>query len=122
MALTTGEAPFIESARSKGELYIRQPYDLYSEENHEVWRRLYARLLPRWERYANDHFLQGIESLRLDPCRVPKLDEVNRFLGRLTGFQAKAVSGYIPAFLFFDCLRNREFPTTITIRRLGSLD
>ena len=120
--LTTGAAPFIESAQSKGELYIRQPYQLYSEENHEAWRRLYARMLPRWERYANEHFLQGIDSLCLDARRVPKLEDVNRFLAPLTGFQAKAVSGYIPAFLFFDCLRNREFPTTITIRRLDALD
>src|SRR6185437_9687054 len=29
---------------------------------------------------------------------------------------------YIPAFLFFDCLRNRQFPTTITIRPGDSLD
>jgi phenylalanine-4-hydroxylase len=120
--LTTGNAPFIDEARSKGELYIRQPFELYSEENHEAWRSLYARLHPRWQRYANEHFLQGIDSLCLDPKRIPKLDDVNRFLRPLTGFQAKAVSGYIPAFLFFDCLRNREFPTTITIRRLDALD
>jgi len=120
--LTTGNSPFIEEARSKGELYIRQPYDLYSDENHEAWRRLYARLHPRWQRYANEHFLQGIDSLCLDPKHIPHLDDVNRFLRPLTGFQAKAVSGYIPAFLFFDCLRNREFPTTITIRRLDALD
>ena len=94
--LTTGEAPFIEAARLQGELYIRQPYELYSEENHEAWRRLYSRMLPRWERYANRHFLQGINSLCLDPQRVPKLENVNRFLRPLTGFQAKAVSGYIP--------------------------
>ena len=79
-------------------------------------------MLPRWALYANEHFLQGIDSLCLDPRRVPKLDDVNRFLRPLTGFQAKAVSGYIPAFLFFDCLRNREFPTTITVRRLDALD
>ncbi len=48
--------------------------------------------------------------------------EVNRFLGPLTGFEAKAVSGYIPGFLFFDCLRNRQFPTTVTIRSADSLD
>ena len=41
------------------------------------------------------------------------------FCRPLTGFRAKAVSGYVPAFLFFDCLRNREFPTTITIRDLN---
>ncbi|MBI4551662.1 MAG: phenylalanine 4-monooxygenase, partial [Candidatus Latescibacteria bacterium] len=33
--LTTTKAPFIEQARAKGELYISQPYDLYSEENQE---------------------------------------------------------------------------------------
>src|SRR4029078_7011248 len=47
---------------------------------------------------------------------------VNRFLRPLTGFRAKAVSGYVPAFLFFDCLRNREFRTTVTIRASDKLD
>ena len=120
--LTTNQAPFIEEARSRGELYIAQPYDLYSEENHEAWRRLYRRMLPRWERYANPHFQQGVQSLCLSPDRVPRLDDVNRFLSPLTGFRAKAVSGYVPSFLFFDCLRNREFPTTVTIRRSDNLD
>ncbi|MEI9974086.1 MAG: hypothetical protein WDO73_19760 [Ignavibacteriota bacterium] len=34
--LTTGHAPFVEEARSRGELYIHQAYDRYSEENHEA--------------------------------------------------------------------------------------
>ena len=120
--LTTTEAPFIEEARSRGELYIRQPYELCSEENHETWRRLFARMTPRWRRYANEHFLRGIDSLSLPHDRVPRLEDVNRFLHPLTGFTARPVSGYIPAFLFFDCLRRREFPTTITIRRGDKLD
>jgi phenylalanine-4-hydroxylase len=120
--LTTNQAPFIDAAQQRGEIYIHQPYELYSEENHEAWRRLFARMAPRWGRYANPHFLKGIDSLCLDPLRVPKLDDVNRFLKSLTGFQAKAVSGYIPSFLFFDCLRNRSFPTTITIRPSDKLD
>lgn len=122
IVLTTSQAPFIEEARHAGQLYIHQPYELYSEENHESWRRLYARLAPRWEKYGNEHFLAGIRSLCLSPDRVPRLEDVNRFLRPLTGFQAKAVSGYVPAFLFFDCLRNRAFPTTITIRRADHLD
>jgi phenylalanine-4-hydroxylase len=120
--LTTTRAPFIENARSRGELYISQPYELYSAENHEAWRRLYSRMLPRWHRYANEHFLRGISSLCFDPDQIPRLADVNRFLLPLTGFKAKAVSGYIPAFLFFDCLRNREFPTTITIRAPDHLE
>jgi phenylalanine-4-hydroxylase len=120
--MTTTQAPFIEQARSHGQIYIDQPYELYSKENHEAWRRLYSRMVPRWEKYANEHFLRGIQSLCLDPNRVPRLDDVNRFLSRLTGFKARAVSGYVPAFVFFDCLRRREFPTTITIRRSDKLD
>jgi len=76
----------------------------------------------RWRKYANPRFLQGIDNLCLDPARVPLLEDVNRFLSPLTGFRAKPVSGYVPAFLFFDCLRNREFPTTITIRDAETLD
>jgi phenylalanine-4-hydroxylase len=120
--LTTTQAPFIEDARRHGQLYIHQPYELYSPENHETWRRLYTRMLPRWEKYANEHFLAGIRSLCLPSDRVPRLEDVNVYLKPLTGFQAKPVSGYIPAFLFFDCLRNRAFPTTITIRRADRLD
>ncbi len=120
--LTTSEAPFIEQARHNGELFIQQPYELYSEENHEAWRRLYSRMGTRWQRYANQHFLRGVSSLCLDPLKIPRLEDVNRFLQPLTGFQAKAVSGYVPAFLFFDCLRNRRFPTTVTIRRSDKLD
>jgi len=120
--LTTTRAPFIEAAQANGELYIHQPYDLYSDANHEAWRQLYHRMEDRWQRYANPRFLEGIGSLCLDPARVPRLDDVNRFLSPLTGFKAKAVSGYVPSFMFFDCLRNREFPTTITIRDAGMLD
>src|SRR5271166_6609224 len=104
LGLTTTESPFIEQAKLESQLYIQQPYELYSDENHAAWRKLYSRMLPPWERYANEHFLEGISRLCLDPDRVPKLDEVNKFLRPLTGFRAKAVSGYIPAFLFFDCL------------------
>lgn len=120
--LTTTEAPFIEAAQRQGQMYIHQPYDLYSEANHEAWRRLFARMQPRWREYANPHFLKGIDALCFDHSRVPRLEEVNRFLRPLTGFQAKAVSGYVPAFDFFDCLSRREFPTTITIRRADKLD
>lgn len=120
--LTTTRAPFIEEAQGRGDMFIRQPYELYSDRNQEAWRRLYDRMLPRWQQYANEHFLEGIERLAIDPKQVPRLEDINKFLKPLTGFEAKAVAGYIPAYRFFDCLRRREFPTTITIRDVESLD
>jgi phenylalanine-4-hydroxylase len=120
--LTTGRAAWIEQARQRHELFIEQPYEQYTEENHEAWRRLFARMREPWERCANCQFLDGITGLCLDPERVPRLSNVNRFLVQRTGFVARGVSGYVPAYRFFDCLRRREFPTTITVRGLDSLD
>src|SRR5579862_5547796 len=65
--LTTNDAPFIDEARVQGRCFIHQPYELYSDENHETWRRLYERMLPRWRQFGNTHFLDGIDSLCLDP-------------------------------------------------------
>jgi phenylalanine-4-hydroxylase len=120
--LTTTKAPFIEQAQANGERFIHQPYELYSEENHQAWSALYSRIQDRWQRYANPKFLEGVAKLNLDPNRVPRIEEINRFLSPLTAFAAKPVSGYIPAFTFFDCLRNRDFPTTITVRDSSKLD
>ena len=113
MGLTTTKAPFIEQAQANGELYIHQPYELYSEENQATWRRMYDAIRPKWEKYANAKFMEGVENLMLKPDAIPRLDEINEFLSPLSGFSAKPVSGYVPAYLFFDCLRNRSFPTTL---------
>ena len=120
--LTTTKAPYIEHAVQNGEMYIEQPYELYSGANHDVWQRLYARMQGHWIRYANSRFLDGLDALCIDATRVPRLEDVNRFLAPRTGFKARAVSGFVPAFQFFDCLSRREFPTTITIRDGESLD
>jgi phenylalanine-4-hydroxylase len=120
--LTTTRAPFIEEARAHGEIYIRQPYELYSEDNQATWGRLLGRMADRWARYANRRYLEGLDRLQLSPARIPTLEEINRFMQPLTGFRARAVSGYVPSYLFFDCLRRREFPTTVTIRDGARLD
>jgi phenylalanine-4-hydroxylase len=104
------------------DLFIEQQYDTYTPAEHESWRRLIERIEPRWERYANPYFREGVQALGLPRNRIPRLADVNRQLAPRTGFQARAVSGYVPAFLFFDCLRRREFPTTVTIRPADRLD
>jgi phenylalanine-4-hydroxylase len=114
--LTTTKAAFIEAARAHGDVYIHQPYELYSAENHATWSRLLARMHDRWQRFANHRYLQGLETLHLPLDHVPRLEDVNRFMKPLTGFVARPVSGYVPSYVFFDCLRRREFPTTVTIR------
>lgn len=120
--LTTTKSPFIENALSTGEVYIHQPYPLYSEENHKSWEQLYTRMQEPWKAHAHPRFLEGLKTLKLDANRVPRLEDVNKFLEPSTKFKARAVSGYVPSFVFFDCIAKREFPTTITIRDAATLD
>lgn len=103
-------------------IFLQGETQTYTAENNATWARLYARMLPQWKRYANPRYLEGIECLAFDPCRIPQLEEVNRFLCPRTGFRARGVGGYVPAFEFFDCLKNREFPTTVTMRHPDQLD
>jgi phenylalanine-4-hydroxylase len=46
----------------------------------------------------------GLDKLQLSPARIPRLEEINQFMQPLTGFRARAVSGYVPSYVFFDCL------------------
>jgi phenylalanine-4-hydroxylase len=99
-----------------------QAYDFYAESDHEAWRRLLARMGSRWERYAPEHFKEGLTLLDLDPTAIPHLEDIDRRLGALTNFRTIPVRGFIPAVLFFKCLAAREFPTTTKIRPLAQLD
>ena len=91
------KAPFIEQAQANGELYIHQPYELYSDENHDTWRRLYARMEARWRRYANPRFLRG----RRQPVPRPEHGPAARGRqplprARSPASRPRPVSGYVP--------------------------
>ena len=95
---------------------------LYTEQQHATWRKLYERMLPQWDRCATPVFLNGVHQLALAPDHVPQLSEVNVRLAPLTGFQAVAVPGFVPAVEFFAHLKSRRFPTVTSVRREDQLD
>ena len=102
--------------------FIRQRYEEYNDEQHDVWRILYERRLLTLANTGSDVFLKGIERIGLRPSRVPMLDDVNRRLSMRTGWNAVGVTGFIPAAAFFRCLASRRFPTTLTVRPRAQLD
>ena len=99
-----------------------QDWAAYSGEQHAVWKTLYERRMESLRSTASRAFLDGAELIGLSPDRIPDLAEVNRRLGRLTGWAAVPVSGFLPARAFFACLADRRFPTTVTIRTRDQLD
>jgi phenylalanine-4-hydroxylase len=102
--------------------FIRQRYDRYDREAHEVWGILYARRMATLRETGSEVFLRGIQRIGLAPDRVPDLADVNRRLGATTGWAAVGVSGFIPAAQFFRCLARRRFPTTLAVRPRAQLD
>lgn len=106
-------------------VYISQNYEGYSRENQESWQTLYDRQMGYLNEMASDVYLNGARSIRLVREHIPYLEgpnSINTYLKQLTGWQSRAVPGYLPAKAFFACLARREFPTTIVIRPKESLD
>ncbi len=105
--------------------YIGQNYGGYTAENQETWRVLYDRQMAYLANNASEVYLRGARSINLVRDHIPYLagpQSVYTFLMPLTGWQSKAVPGYLPAKAFFACLARREFPTTIVIRSRESID
>jgi phenylalanine-4-hydroxylase len=102
--------------------FVEQRWSDYTDEQHEAWGILYEKRMRELRRTGSELFLHGAEWIGLNREHVPDLQDVNRRLSKLTGWQAVGVAGFIPASDFFACLADRRFPTTITIRPLTSLD
>ena len=106
-------------------MFIGQNYDGYTEENQETWTILYDQQMEYLSEWASRTYLDGARAINLVRDHIPHLqgtESVNHFLKQLTGWQSRAVPGYLPAKAFFGCLANRDFPTTITIRPKKSID
>ncbi|MBL9002289.1 MAG: phenylalanine 4-monooxygenase [Phycisphaerae bacterium] len=125
--------------------YITQKYELYTREDHEVWRDLFDRRWNVLEKQVSRIFIDGMKILRLTRDRLPLLDDhvlerditiaggvvlnagtrldgINKFLGAQSQWASYGVPGYLPAKAFFACLAQREFPTTVLIRPRDVMD
>jgi phenylalanine-4-hydroxylase len=101
---------------------VEQVWTNYTDDNHRTWSALYERRMRELQHTGSRLFLDGAKAIGLRHGQVPDLHDINRRLAARSGWQAIAVSGFIPAADFFGCLAERRFPTTITIRALDKLD
>lgn len=99
-----------------------QSWERYSAAQHQTWEMLWDRRMEMLSSTASERILQGIENIGLERTKIPSLDSINARLKPVTGWSAFAVTGFIPARQFFDCLAVRRFPTTVTIRPQDQLD
>src|SRR5262245_3914008 len=94
-------------AQAAADYTVAQDWSAYGEDEHDIWRPLYARQIHLAERYATPQFLEGLATLGARPDVIPDFAESNRALDRCTGWRIVAVPGLIPEDQFFGHLACR---------------
>jgi len=102
-------------SRMRPDHTVDQDWDAYSEAEHALWRRLYARQAALAPRYACEEFNATLATLDCGGG-IPRFDLVNARLGLATDWQLVAVPGLLPDLTFFEHLAHRRFPVTVWLR------
>ncbi|HEY1075668.1 MAG TPA: phenylalanine 4-monooxygenase [Fontimonas sp.] len=108
-------------SRARSDYSVEQSWHAYSEADHALWRRLYARQTEQVAAYACREFAEG---LKLTDCaeRIPDIDRISELLEARSGWRLIAVPGFIPNEQFFAHLAARRFPVTVWIRKPEEFD
>lgn len=122
MAYVTGSRPPRgDYARARADYTVDQAYDRYGADDHDTYRRLYARQLSQLRGLACREFVSSVELLGV-PDRIPRFADVSDRLRKATGWDIVGVPGLIPEEAFFALLSERKFPVTDWIRRPEEFD
>ena len=94
----------------------------YTDEEHSVWRDLYARQIEVIQGRVCQEFLDGLEILDLPTDRIPQPKEVSKILRGRTGWEVAPVPALINFDKFFKLLSEKKFPAASFIRTRESMD
>jgi phenylalanine-4-hydroxylase len=98
-----------------------QDWAAYTEQDHDLYRRLYERQAAQLPELACEEFIEAVQQLGAHD-RIPRFDELSERLYRRTRWEVVAVPGLIPEEAFFKLLAERRFPVTHWIRRPEEFD
>lgn len=93
-----------------------QNYRMFSQQEHQTWKTLFDNLAYCRKEQAFAIFDEGVKKLGLNANAIPDIDEVNRKLLAMTGWQGVPVEGLEQNASFFVGLSERKFPIGNFIR------
>ncbi len=94
----------------------------YSDEEHAIWRELYARQIEIIEDRVCSPFLEGLEALQLPHDHIPQPNDVSDVLFEKTGWRVEPVPALINFDRFFKLLSEKKFPAASFIRTREEMD
>lgn len=109
-------------SRASADYTVTQDYELYSDEDQDIWRTLFTRQLPLIEKYGAPEVLHGIRTLGASSEHIPDFATTNRKLQATTGWRIVAVPGLIPEQHFYAHLAQKQFPVSVWMRNRDELD
>ncbi len=95
----------------------------FTEEQHEIWKTLFARQAPQVQKYACREYLDGSENLKLPPDRIPSVQWLNEHITPLTGWKTlRTRVRYSDAVQWYGHFAKKEFLITDYVRSREELD
>ena len=107
--------------RADADYTCTQNYAAYTEAEHTLYQRLYARQEALLPGRASQQFITMLAQLGARE-RIPRFADINAHLQAATGWQIVGVPGLIPEEPFFALLAQRKFPVTDWLRRPEEFD
>ena len=108
--------------KMEGAHYIDASTKVYEDEENKVWAELYGTRMKTLPEQACAAYMEGLDKLEMPGHRVPLQEELSERLQKLTGWQMRAVDGFVPAQVFFDAFSRRTFPATVEVRPWEQLE
>ncbi|MCA9785931.1 MAG: aromatic amino acid hydroxylase [Candidatus Cloacimonetes bacterium] len=98
----------------------RQEYDKYTAIDHAAWRYIMRVAGDFFTDHAYSTYLRGLAETGINTERIPRLEEMNACLNRF-GWQAVAVSGFIPPQVFMEFQSLGIMPIACDMRKLENI-
>src|SRR5476649_1156958 len=108
-------------SQAQADFSVSQDWEAYSPEEHELYRRLYARQSKLVPRYACPEYNRALAPLDAGGA-IPRFEVISERLRTATGWEIVAVPGLIPEEAFFTHLANKRFPVTVWLRKPEEFD
>ncbi len=80
---------------------FEQKHNLYTEEDHSLWRYVMRNLKAFLKHQAHSSYLEGLDKTGVTIDKIPKIEEMDHKLS-LLGWRAIPISGFIPPMVFME--------------------
>lgn len=103
---------------------MKQQFELYTQEDRDVWRTLFERQVVNLKDKASREYLKALDDMSdvLYPNNIANFNELNDWFMSSTGWKMECVPGLIPVDDFFRLLAQKRFCSSTWLRTMDQLD